>query len=188
MSALSRSDALEYIAGEDPRPLLVLRECVTCNGTDEALLKSGEENERTFLLARWFHCVKLPTDVLEESHPFHGLFLEKGVEHLFVSTRDGANHQPLEVLDESYEGKPSKVVKSVINELDDLDDLDERYNELANRRDEILEEDGPRSRKLPKLERQIAEIDEERKEILAEIDEAFELELLAPEDETSESE
>ncbi|MHC4894906.1 MAG: hypothetical protein ACYTFV_16500 [Planctomycetota bacterium] len=33
MSALSRSDALEYIAGEDPRPLLVLRECVTCNGT-----------------------------------------------------------------------------------------------------------------------------------------------------------
>ena len=180
----------------------MLRECVTCNGTDEALLKSGEENERTFLLARWFHCVKLPTDVLEESHPFHGLFLEKGVEHLFVSTRDGANHQPLEsadsqkdmwkamleVLDESYEGKPSKVVKSVINELDDLDDLDERYNELANRRDEILEEDGPRSRKLPKLERQIAEIDEERKEILAEIDEAFELELLASEDKSSESE
>ena len=64
--ALSREDAFKVIAGNDPRPLLVLRECKVCNGTDDALLKGGIDNERTFLLSRWFHCVKLPVDVLEE--------------------------------------------------------------------------------------------------------------------------
>ena len=74
--ALSREEAFRFIAGDDPRPLLVLRECKVCNGTDDALLKGGVDNEKTYLLSRWFHCIKLPVDVMEEDHPFHNLFLQ----------------------------------------------------------------------------------------------------------------
>ena len=35
--ALSREDVFAQIANDDPRPLLVLRECKVCNGTDDAL-------------------------------------------------------------------------------------------------------------------------------------------------------
>ena len=75
--ALSREDALACIVGDDLRPLLVLRECKVCNGTDDALLKGGIDNEKTFLLSAWFHCVKLPADVLEKDHPFHSLFTQE---------------------------------------------------------------------------------------------------------------
>ena len=40
--ALSVEAALAYLAGDDPRPLLVLRECKVCNGTDDALLSTGD--------------------------------------------------------------------------------------------------------------------------------------------------
>jgi hypothetical protein len=70
--ALPLERAVAYLAGEDPRPLLVLRECLVCNGTDKALLGAEADNEKTVLLTRWFHCVKLPVDVmLKEDHPFH---------------------------------------------------------------------------------------------------------------------
>ena len=72
--ALPLEEALAVIRGNDPRPLLVLRECVRCTGTEDALLKRMEDNERTFLMSRWFHCVKLPPAVLEPEHAFHNLF------------------------------------------------------------------------------------------------------------------
>ena len=189
--ALSREEALAYIAGDDPRPLLVLRECKVCNGTDAALLKFGAENEKTFLLSTWFHCVKLPVDVMEEDHPFHNLFQIDPTEHLFVASRDGASHLALEsetsrtelwksmgaVLKQTYDGKPDSSLKTVGKLLDKLDAADERWNELSARRDEILEEDGPGSRKLPKLEGKIAEIDADREVIMNEIAEAMKLKL-----------
>ena len=57
---LPPEEAYAMLAGEDHRPLLVLRECMTCNGTDDALMTRKADNERTMLLSRWFHCVKLP--------------------------------------------------------------------------------------------------------------------------------
>src|SRR6185436_5147183 len=56
--ALPFEEALAVIRGNDPRPLLVVRECVRCSGTEDALLRRMEDNERTFLMSRWFHCVK----------------------------------------------------------------------------------------------------------------------------------
>jgi len=149
--ALSREDAIKYIAGDDPRPLLVLRECKVCNGTDDALLKGGTDNEKTFLLARWFHCVKLPADVMEENH------------------LDGSKHDPLEsqtsrtelwdsmsgLLSEEYNSKPDSALKSATKLLGKMDLADTRLDRLEERRDEILEEDGPDSRKLPKLAKKI---------------------------------
>lgn len=189
--AMSREEAVAYIAGDDPRPLLVLRECKVCNGTDDALLKTGMENEQTFLLAAWFHCVKVPVDVMEEDHPFHNLFVKKNTEHLFICSIDGSNHNALEsttsrtelwksmrkLIGIEYRKKPSSALKQIAKLLDRMDRTDQRWNDLMARRDEILEEDGPKSRKLPKLEKDLREAQAERQELVKAVTKASKLEL-----------
>ncbi|MEM9378741.1 MAG: hypothetical protein AAGB93_02250 [Planctomycetota bacterium] len=189
--ALSREAALKVIAGDDPRPLLVLRECRVCNGTDEALLKGGVDNEKTFLLARWFHCVKLPVDVMEEDHPFHNLFTLEQPEHLFVSSVDGENHDTLEsdtsrvelwdsmkgVIKDEYKGKADSSLKKIAKTLDKLDFVDERLLEAKASRDAILEKEGPKSRKLGKVDKQIAKYEAEAEKLHATIAKASALEL-----------
>lgn len=188
--ALTREEAVAFIAGDDPRPLLVLRECAVCNGTDEALLKGGSDNEKTYLLSAWFHCVKLPVDVMEKDHPFNAIFVqEKAPEHLFVCSVDGTNHDPLEsqtsrtelwksmhaLLKLEYKQKPDAALKKVTALLDKLDASDARLAELLSRRDQILEEDGPESKKLPKLAKKIAKGELERDKLHGEVDKAYRL-------------
>jgi hypothetical protein len=183
--ALSREDALAYIAGKDPRPLLVLRECKTCNGTDDALLSRGNvDNERTFLLSRWFHCVKLPVDVLQKDHPFHNLFDDSDPEHMFLGTADGSMHLALEsersrvelwdtmmtVLKASYTREPEVTVKRMVKVIDDFDRVDERIVALEQKIDGILETDGPESKKLKKIHDELAAAQKERTELFRAID------------------
>lgn len=189
--ALSREDAVKYIAGDDPRPLLVLRECKVCNGTDDALLKGGIDNEKTFLLARWFHCVKLPADVMEENHPFHNMFQQDKPEHLFVCATDGSKHDPLEsqtsrtelwdsmrgLLSEEYKTKPDSALKSATKLLGKMDLADQRLDALEARRDDILEEDGPGSKKLPKLAKKIGVAKKECEKLHADMRKASKLAL-----------
>lgn len=169
--SLTREMAFEMIAGDDPRPLLVLRECKVCNGTDDALLKGGVDNEKTFMLAQWFHCVKLPADVLEENHPFHALFSKEAPEHLFVSAPDGGHQDPLEsetsrtelwgsmraMIALEYKSKPDSSLKSLAKLLDKMDVADEAARSLSTRREKVLEEDGPKSRKLKSLSKKLAQ-------------------------------
>jgi hypothetical protein len=202
-SALSRTDAIAVIAGDDPRPLLVLRECKVCNGTDEALLKGGIDNEKTFLLSRWFHCVKLPVDVLEEDHPFHVLFVQdKSPEHLFVCSVDGSNHDPLEsqtsrtelwnsmrdLLATEYKKKPDAPLKSIAKLLDKMDNADSRLAHLIGRQNEILEEDGPKSKKLPKIAKKILKAQAARDELDAKAVNAYKIELKRQRADKSETE
>ena len=189
--ALTREEALKYIAGEDPRPLLVLRECKVCNGTDDALLKGEAGNEKTYILSQWFHCVKLPADVLEENHPFHALFLQEQPEHLFVSSIDGNNHDPLEsqtsrtelwksmlnLLHEEYKGKPDASVKKVGKILNAMDTVDAKLNELAAKRDDLLEKEGPGAKKLAKIEKEIAKAKEELQSLRSDVAKASALKL-----------
>ncbi|MCB9914911.1 MAG: hypothetical protein H6828_07145 [Planctomycetes bacterium] len=190
--ALSREEAFKIIAGDDPRPLLVLRECKVCNGTDEALLKTGADNEKTFLLSRWFHCVKLPVDVLEKDHPFHLIFTQQeSPEHLFVASPDGTNQDPLEsqtsrtelwesmrdLLAVEYQKKPESPLKSITKLLDKLDSIDQRMTELVDRQNEILEEDGPDSKKLPKLAQKIEKVRKELDGVNKDIVDAYKIEL-----------
>jgi hypothetical protein len=97
--ALPLDQAYAYIAGGDRRPLLILRECERCKGTDHALLSRSLDNEQTVLLTHWFHCVKLPTNVLTENHPFFNLFKREKdgdrIPHLFFCDPDGANKAAL---------------------------------------------------------------------------------------------
>lgn len=189
---MTREEAVAYIAGDDPRPLLVLRECKVCNGTDEALLKGGIDNEKTFLLSAWFHCVKVPVDVMEKNHPFHNLFVqEKSPEHLFVCSIDGTNHDPLEsqtsrtelwdsmlsLLEKEYKTKPKKPLKTIAKLLDKLDEADNRVQVLSIKRDDILENDGPSSKKLPKIAKKLEEEEHELAVLKSKIQEAYRNEL-----------
>jgi hypothetical protein len=189
--ALSPEEAFAYIAGDDPRPLLVLRECFVCNGTDDALLSSGVDNEKTFLFSQWFHCVKLPPDVLQDDHPFRNLFPGGTSEHLFMATRDGSQRIPLEsersrselwgamveVLSADYRSDPNRTVKQIQSVLDDLDALDLKVAELQTRMDELLETEGRSSRKLAKVRKQLGVARDKRTALLSEVSKAAALEL-----------
>lgn len=189
--ALSLQDALTVIAGDDPRPLLVLRECAVCNGTDYALLGEGMDNERTFLLSRWFHCVKLPQDVTQIDHPFHSLFAGEHPEHLFVSARDGSGRVPLEsaqsrvelwnamttVLQASYVQNPAEAMRSVTAALDELDRTDVELVDLEQRLERLLENVGPDDKRVRKLRAQLAEGRDYLREHTAELERRFRIPL-----------
>jgi hypothetical protein len=142
------SEALSALANGDPRPLLVVRECESCAGTDDAFLSREFDNEQTILLARWFHAVKLPTDVLEDTHAFHELFGKKSPPHLFVATADGKTRVDLsgqqsqkelwtamtKVLRKSYKKNPDAALKEMRKLLDALD----RYDNLVAAAEERL--------------------------------------------------
>jgi hypothetical protein len=185
--ALPADKALAFIAGDDPRPLLVLRECKVCNGTDDALLSRGNiDNEKTFLLSRWFHCVKLPVDVLEKDHPFYELFDHEDPEHMFMSARDGANKLPMEsersraelwdnmmeVLAANYEEEPASQVKQMAKLIDRFDVVDTEIFDLEADVDQVLEKKGPGDKKLKKLNRKLEDAREERQDLFKAIDQA----------------
>jgi hypothetical protein len=178
--ALSREEALRFIAGDDPRPILLLRECLVCNGTDKALLSQGVDNEKTFLLARWFHCVKLPADVLAQDHPFRALFDGKNPEHLFLSAADGSGKIPLEsersrtelwghmskVLALGYGKDLTPALDGTLKLLDQLDKLDQRAHALQQEIDQLMEKEGPGSKKIAKAKAKLADVEKERQGVL----------------------
>jgi len=185
-TALPREKALSVIAGSDPRPLLVLRECAKCNKTDDALLTPGYDNEKVLFLARWFHCVKLPIDVVESTQPFHALFPSNDAEHLFVTTLDGSLRVPLEsdtsrqelcsaltkVLAQAYKRDPGTLYLDLHRLADQLDILDAQVKSLNDKRSDLMESRGAGSKggdpkqKLAKLD---AEIEAAKKQIAEKI-------------------
>src|SRR5690606_30487303 len=97
--ALPVEMAFELVADGDRRPLLIVRECELCKGTDHAVLSRTLDNEQTVLLTHWFRCIKLPPNVLKENHPFFNLFKREKdgekIPHLFFSDPNGANKTTL---------------------------------------------------------------------------------------------
>lgn len=168
--ALPREKALEVLAGNDPRPLLVLRECSVCNKTDDALLSRTESNERTLVLARFFRCVKLPVDVVEPDHPFHALFPSNESEHLFVSGPDGTAKMPLEsdtsrvelwsamesTLAATYGLDAIKVTRQVLHGLDKIDECERKLTTLETRKGALMETPRVDVSKVKQLDEEIA--------------------------------
>lgn len=173
--ALPREEAFLFISGENRKPLLVLRECKTCNGTDDALLSRSEDNSRTFVLARWFHCVKLPTHVLEDNHPFHALFGEEHPPHLFLARWDGSAPIPLKgdqsrtelwdamyaMIGLEYEGDARAATAEIEKIIAQYDVADARVALLEDRIDKEVEDAGPKSRKLKGLRKDLEQAREE---------------------------
>lgn len=152
---LTFAEALAAVAGDDPRPLLVLRECEHCVGTDHGLL-SDLDDEQTALMTRWFHCVKLPPSVLEPRHPFRALFnpelskqqgQARWTPHLFICSRDGSNltafsgaqSQPdvwaamFALIELQYATDAHKVVRELRATLSRFDELDAKETACKQR-------------------------------------------------------
>lgn len=180
---LSLEEAVARVAGDDHRPLLILRECLTCSGTDDALLSRSEDNEKTILMSHWFHCVKLPPDVLHEDHPFRSLFADEDPPHLFVARADGSGRKILwgdqsrtelwdvmgSLLESEYAKSYDRSLRELMKLLDRSDVVDARLSQLQDRIEETIERHGPKSSRLKKLRAEQARSLREREEL----DEAF---------------
>ncbi len=174
--ALSAPEAFAYLAGEDRRPLLVLRECLKCNGTDDALMNRAEDNERTLLMSRWFHCIKLPPDVLAEDHPFHALFAEAKPGHLFLARWDGSGRKDLtgqqsrtelwglmeSYLASEYERGTDASLKGLLDLLDRFDRIDAEIDSVKDRIDDLLEKGQAGSAKLGKLKDKVTQLESDK--------------------------
>ncbi|MBK8099371.1 MAG: hypothetical protein IPK26_19865, partial [Planctomycetes bacterium] len=174
----TREEAFEVIAGDDRRPMLVLRECMSCQGSDIALLSREFANERTILLTNWFHCVKLPQNVSQADHPFHNLFPAHS--HLFLALADGkqqidfdgkqSQKQLWKVMSEmlvaSYERNPEDAVSQMIKLLAQFDIVDEKEARLMKELDVELEKNH-KSPKIAKLQAEIADLAKEKAALTA---------------------
>jgi hypothetical protein len=196
---LSSTEAYELISKGDQRPLLVLRECELCKGTDHALLSSTLNNEQTELLTHWFHCVKLPPNVLDADHPFHSLFAVaegKRAPHLFFCDSDGSNRSELpgdqsqaelwrimfSFLDREYEGNAKQAVKDLRSVLSQFDRVDAAENDVKSRIDKEIDKHGPRSPRLVKLQADLADLQGERARLHKRADGLRQLALKPPAD------
>ena len=191
--ALPAAEAMRYIAGKDKRPLLILRECLTCTGTEDALLTRESDNERTYLLSQWFHCVKLPPDVLEDDHPFRNLFAGDTAAHLFVCNADGSGRTNLSgskmrsrkalwdamesAMKSNYRKSPRKPLRTLTNLLDDLDQIDLAVSELETKLELAIAKDGPADRRTKTLMKKMTALRAERTELYEEVAEAAKLQL-----------
>lgn len=181
--ALPRVEAFAVLAGDDPRPLLVLRECGWCEGSDDALLSATLDNEKTLLLSTWFHTVKLPNHVLESDHSFRKLFDDSSPAHLFLADMnghgmvhlDGTQSQSelwdamLVMLDDSYGGDAERTIRSIERVLDRLDMADEQAELLQARFDDALETKGPKSSKFKKASKDLAKAVAKKKALEGEV-------------------
>jgi len=181
--ALPLDQAYALVADGDRRPLLVLRECELCKGTDHALLSRSLDNEQTVLLTHWFRCVKLPTNVLDEVHPLHNLFLREKegdrIPHLFFADPDGQNKKELpgdqpqsvlwdvmfDYLDRCYAEDAKSAVKELRQVLGQYDRLDAKEQEVKARIDREIEKNGPKSPKLRKLDSDLEKVAKEREKL-----------------------
>jgi hypothetical protein len=167
--ALPLDEAIRYLAGDDKRPMIVVRECRLCNGTNDALLSRELDNTRTLLMTRWFQCVKLPMDILKKDHPFHALFDEEHPPHLFICRWDGSGVIPLRgdrsrselwknmetMLKSEYLGNAAKATSKIEQILHQYDLLDLRIARLETEFEEEIEDRGPKSRKLKKMRKSL---------------------------------
>jgi hypothetical protein len=186
--ALSREEALAKLTAKDPRPLVVLRECERCKGSDHALLSRSLDNERLQLLLNFFHCVKLRPNAIEAQHPFRKLFDAEKPAHLMILTPDGAlasgfdgNQTPAELekallaaLEAQGERGAAKAASELLKLLDRYDLLDMERKVAQEKLEAELESFGPATpraksfrQKLDAAQKQIKELREREAKLLA---------------------
>lgn len=183
--ALPLADALAAVWGDDHRPLLVLRECTMCAGTDLPLLNNSKNNDRTMLMAKWFKIVRLPPHVTKTTHAFHNLFA--GYEfigpapHFYLLSHPGA--QPIsftgaptqtnlwmglsKVVKERYQLDAGVALKGWLVLLDKFDNVDAQRFLAKEQLRKTRADQGPRSTRAKKLQARIDDLDMERAKLIA---------------------
>ena len=186
LSALPRAAAFAHVAGDDPRPLLVLRECEQCKNSDRALLGARLANEEMILRSQWFHCVKLPETVLYSNHPLHNLLQPDArghLPHLFLAHADGSGYVGFDgaqthgqlrkamrrFIEEFYAGDARRAARNALKLLDKIDAVDTRMEELEPRLEQALDDHGPRSSKVRSLQKKLHELGKQRQELLEKV-------------------
>lgn len=184
---MPRAEAIAHLWDKDDgRPLLVLRECNLCKGSDGALLSRSLVNDKTMLLTKWFRTVKMPAHIAERRHPFHNVFagydFGKKVPHFFLLAHKDA--QPVaftgaqtqsklwkgmyKVLEQRYAKNPKRNVKKWLMLLDRFDTIDGQRAELKEQLLAIRATKGPDSSKAKKIEKRLADLDKQWAEAEAE--------------------
>ena len=179
------AQAYELVTDGDRRPVLILRECEQCKGTDHALLSAKLSNEQTVLLTHWFRCVKLPPNVLKDNHPFYNLFKRDKdgdrIPHLFFVDPDGSHKAELpgdqtqavlwatmfSYLERCYSEDAKGVIKQMRPLLGQYDKLDAEEQLTKGRMDKELEKNGPDSAKLKEFEADLAKLAQAREKLRA---------------------
>ncbi len=183
--ALPLQQAYELVTDGDRRPVLILRECEKCKGTDHALLAMRLDNEQTVLLTHWFRCVKLPPNVMTENHPFYNLFKREKegdrIPHLFFVDPDGSNKTELpgdqtqtvlwatmfSFLERCYSEDAKAAIKQLRPLLSQYDKCDAEEQLIKNRLDKELEKNGPASPKLKELDADLVKVAKQREKLRA---------------------
>ena len=191
---LERGVAFARIRGNDPRPLLILRECNLCKGRDDALLYRALSNDKTSILLRWFHCVKLPPHVTEASHPFHSLFAGERAPHFYLLDPDGAHGVSfdgtqtqsdlqdgmVEVLRRSYQRDPEQAAKDLVKLLDHFDHLDSLKVSYTGQLDAAIEKQGKDSGDAKNARAKLEKVEFQMREALAREQQLADLKLKPP--------
>ncbi len=173
--AMSFATALAAVAGADRRPLIVLRECYRCEDPNFALLNRTMDNERTLVMTRWFHCVKLTDHVRHADHAFHRLFEQEHPPHLFLTDAEGKEVYPFDgyqrqgdlwkamtkLLRKTYQHDAGHAVKKIGRLLEEYDRLEGLELTLRDQYDRVLEKQGPRSARLQNIEKKLAGVREQ---------------------------
>lgn len=159
----------------------MLRECTLCDGRDGAMLSESEQNDRTYLLSRWFHCVKLAEHSTHERHPLHALFAGRGQSHLFLCRADGGQRIDLPgnqsarrlrdamvaILRSAYTDDVAGRLRELLDVLDEFDRVDEQMIRIDTAFQRELERNGAGTRRARMLAGQLREATAARNELLA---------------------
>jgi hypothetical protein len=185
---LGVEEIIETLRQDDPRPLLILRDCEGCQNKEGDLLKRTLDDERFLLATPWFHCVKVDSSALEKDHPYHKLFKGSKPAHVVVATWDGRKVLNVNRAGQKEIWKSMQVVlrgsykKNAATAMKGLSKLLEQYDALDNRESELNEqlaakEAAGKTRRADKLREELEELDEERKEAIEEEAKLRDLEL-----------
>jgi hypothetical protein len=185
---LDVQEIIEALRQDDPRPLLIWRDCEGCKNKEGDLLKRTLEDERIILAMPWFHCVKLGHDTIEEDHPYNKLFQGSIPAHVIVTSWDGKRVESVpragqkevwksmqKILQVSYKKSATSAMKGLSKILEQYDALDEREQELMEQL-AVKEERGKTSR-ADKIREEIIEVGLDRDKAIEREKELYDLEL-----------
>lgn len=170
--ALAFKDAYEKVAGGDPRPILLLRDCAHSE-KDLTKVATFTDDERVALGMSWFHLVRLHKDAVKPEHPLHSLVGSQNA-HMVVFTRGGADRvdlvlmptanelwsQMVKGLKKDFKKSPEDSVSKWRKILTEFDILDKEYARLKGEeyRKGSADED---------LERKLEAVEEKRQKLTA---------------------
>ena len=176
-TSLELQAALKELRGDDPRPLLILRDCDGCKNKEGDLLKRTLLDERVILGSSWFHCVRFSHDVVNPEHPFHILFDHERHPHIAVASWDLKTFKHVHragqkdvwkamkrVMGKDYKKSPESAMKGIVKILNEYDALDDRENALKTQLSAKRERGKKARAKI--LEKEIAALSEEREELI----------------------